>query len=99
MISKRKILVGALISMVGIPYTIWQLQWAEIKVAKQLVNCIEDNGNAIRHFISESDFQSAEELQQIAKNSVECRNNIDLRKGNIDFILDEVERIRDKETP
>lgn len=82
-------LVGVILS---VPTSMFAAELAMGKFAKQLINCGEDASNSLIAFDPLNSTNSDYEMHNIATSLSACKNNADIRKGNIAFVREEMAR-------
>lgn len=80
-------LIGWVIGLViGIPTSIYGVQWMEFKFLKQQIDCITDTNDAVMNEFSKVEQGiHAQDFDSINGELKVCIKNIDARKGTITF--------------
>lgn len=96
---KYKLIRYVICLALGVPLTVtgafFSFEWSTLKYARQLINCGDDASQAMLKITDSIAFDDAiKEYSNINKAMTQCRNNADLRKGNLAFFKDERARMR-----
>ncbi|CAI0827811.1 Uncharacterised protein [Serratia grimesii] len=77
----------------GVPTSLYGLQWVEFKVLKQQVDCITDVTDAMTGLLSKvKQGAIGQELDNINSDLLTCTKGINVRKGSIEFAVEQYKR-------
>ncbi|WP_428945486.1 hypothetical protein ACQK5W_05350 [Pantoea sp. FN060301] len=93
MFSRRRIIVIAVMSALGIPVSLLGVQIKEVIFAKQMINCQQDASMAIISMLDGNlGTDKSRDFEQITSNFKNCNRDIDPNMGAVKFGIKEYSR-------
>ncbi|UAN43815.1 hypothetical protein KGP17_15070 [Serratia sp. JSRIV001] len=89
---KGRVVGWVLSALLGVPFTIYGMEFMFLKVVKQQINCIEDVSLSVTTLEPKIGVSMANDFKEIQDSFDNCRKNVDMRKSNIEFIKEEHRR-------
>ncbi|WP_323636281.1 hypothetical protein [Pectobacterium polaris] len=88
---KFRVIVLGLGIIFGVPTSILGYEWMMVKLSKQTINCISDVNHAVMS-LSIAEGTHPYDFEEIHKSFNSCKENIDIRKGTVEFLKEEFSR-------
>ncbi|MDE8753872.1 MULTISPECIES: hypothetical protein [Pectobacterium] len=88
---KFRVIVLGLGIIFGVPTSILGYEWMMVKLSKQTLNCISDINHAVMS-LSMAEGTHPDDLEERHKSFSSCGENIDIRKGTVEFLREEISR-------
>jgi hypothetical protein len=89
---KGRVVGWVLSALLGVPFTIYGMEFMFLKVVKQQINCIEDVSLSVTTLEAKIGVSMANDFKGIQDSFDNCRKKVDMRKSNIEFIKEEQRR-------
>ncbi|HEN3281721.1 TPA: hypothetical protein U5D21_003603 [Yersinia enterocolitica] len=87
---KHRLIIGLVAFVLGVPSSIYGFQWIMFKLSIQMVNCSEDISRGVSSLLPNDQLQR--DFSLVATEFEKCRKNIDIKKGSVEFIKEEIGR-------
>ncbi|MDY4336431.1 hypothetical protein SOV78_20855 [Pectobacterium brasiliense] len=88
---KFRVIVLGLSIIFGVPISILGYEWMMVKLNKQTLNCISDVHHAVMS-LSMAEGAHPDDWEERHKSFSSCGENIDIRKGSVEFLREEISR-------